>query len=300
MVYSLKLLENITIPLLRRYDRRVTSDHPAAPQAPAGVDISKPAAARVYDWLLGGDHNFAMDREFGQRMVETMPIARLIALENRAFLRRAVTWMLEHGITQFLDIGSGVPTAGNVHEIAQARNPHVRTVYVDYEQVAVSHARLILDQQDPDRRLTDVLQADFRDPAAILGSRQVASLLDFTKPVGLLLVALLPFIGPGDDPAGLLAQYREPLPPGSALAMTQGTSEGLPEDMVEPAKRILAGYGNTANPVFSRTPEEFTALFTGFDLVDPGVVPAPLWYPDGPSIADPAKVTLLAGVAIKK
>lgn len=281
------------------YARGMTKDPSMAPKAPAGVDVGKPAAARVYDWLLGGDHNFAVDREFGQRMIDMSPLVRTVAVENRAFLRRAVTWMLERGINQFLDLGSGVPTAGNVHEIAQARDPRAHTVYVDYEQVAVSHARLILDEHDPQRRRTDVLRADFRDPAAVLGSPQVTTLLDFTKPVGLLVVALLPFIGPGDDPAGVLARYAEPLASGSALAMTHGTFDGLPEHLMAPAKKILDDYGTTANPVFGRTRAEFVALFDGFELADPGVVPAPLWRPDGPTIEDPSQIGLLAGVGIK-
>lgn len=277
----------------------MTSEHHAAPDAPADVDVSKPAAARIYDYLLGGHHNFAVDREFGQRMVDSVPMLKQAAIENRAFLRRAVTWMLDQGIRQFLDIGSGVPTAGNVHEIAQARDPQARTVYVDYEHVAVSHAKLILDEQDPHRRRTDVLRADFRDPATVLGSEQAGRLLDFTRPVGLLVVALLPFIGPADDPAGLLARYQAPLPSGSALAMTQGTDTDIPDDLAEQVHWLSAHYNNTANPVFSRTREEFTALFTGFELIEPGVVWAAQWRPDDPLGNDSTRLNLMAAVGHK-
>ena len=150
----------------------------AAPVKSGEVDVKRPSAARAYDYYLGGSSNFGVDREFGARVLEQVPFVRTFAVTNRSFLRRAVRWLCAQGVDQFLDIGSGIPTVGNVHEVAQQVNPLARTVYVDHEPVAVRHAAAILDATDPDRTRTDVLQADLRDPDGILGSPVTRGLID--------------------------------------------------------------------------------------------------------------------------
>jgi hypothetical protein len=279
----------------------VMVDYESGPVPPEGMDVSRPAAARVYDWYLGGAHNFAADREFGARMVETLPMVKDCAQANRSFLHRAVGVLTARGIRQFLDIGSGMPTVGNVHEIAQQLHPEARTLYVDYERVAVAHANVILNQHDPHRERTAVLHADFRQPQAILDAAETRRLLDFSEPIGLLLVALMPFIDPADGPQALLRTYRDALPSGSYLAMSQITSEAVPPDMRDQVERFAAAYADTPNPVFLRSHQEFADLFDGFELIEPGVVWAPQWHPDHPDDVpnDPSRAVFLAGAGRK-
>jgi hypothetical protein len=276
------------------------SNPTSAPPIPDSVDVERPAAARVYDWYLGGAHNFESDRAFGKQMAEVLPMVKECALANRAFLRRAVAYLAgEAGIRQFIDIGSGVPTVGNVHEVAQRTDPAARTVYVDYEFVAVAHANLILDEQDQQRERTTVLQLDFRDPEAILNHPETRRLIDFSQPVALLAVALLPFIGPGDQPEALLTRYREALPSGSFLTMSQITAEGVPASMAPQVERFAASYADTPNPVYLRSHAEFGALFAGFDLLEPGVVWAPEWRPEGELRGDPSEAVFMTAVGRK-
>lgn len=268
-----------------------------SPAAPHGVDITKPAAARVYDWYLGGAHNFDVDREFGREMVERLPVVARCAVENRDFLRRAVEWLCEQGVDQFLDLGSGVPTAGNVHEIAQRHNAGARTVYVDYEQVAVTHANMVLDEQDPARERTTVVQADLRNPAAVLEDPETTRLLDLDRPVALLVVAVLHFVAPADRPEDFLQQYRDALAPGSFVALSQMTNDGAPQDLHEQAETLRQGYSKSSNPGYFRSRPEFTALFGDFAVVEPGVTWTPEWHPDSELTEDPARALFLCGVA---
>nr|WP_235921172.1 SAM-dependent methyltransferase [Lentzea tibetensis] len=172
---------------------------------PAEINTGVPSAARVYDYLLGGGHNFASDRAVGSRVLQVLSAGREIAQSNRAFLRRAVLEMMDRGITQFLDLGSGIPTVGNVHEIAHHANPDIRVVYVDYDEVAVAHSQLLLE----DDANATVINADLCDPEAVLGSPELPSLIDFDQPVGLLMVAVLHFVPDEKDPAGIVARYRD-------------------------------------------------------------------------------------------
>lgn len=266
---------------------------------PDYLDVRRPAAGRVYDYYLDGAHNFEIDRAFARRMLETLPPVRQCARANRAFLRRAVEWMCAEGIEQFLDIGSGIPSAGNVHEVAQQLVPEARTLYVDYERVAASNAAFILDDQDPHRQRTNVLQADFRAPETILDAKRTHRMLDFDEPIGLLLVSLLPFIGPHDHPQALMRRYRDAIPAGSYVAMSHITSEGVPAEMHEELLRFVEAYQDTANPVFLRDHADFEDLFHGFELLDPGVVWAPEWHPDDPPPEDPSRTVFLAGVGRK-
>jgi hypothetical protein len=271
----------------------------SAPMKPRDVDMHSPAAARAYDFYLGGSSHFEVDREFGRKVLEKVPFVADFARNNRAFLRRAVTWLCQQGIDQFLDIGSGIPTVGNVHEVAQETNPQARTVYVDYEPVAVAHAQTILDKTDPKRERTNVLQADLRAPADILDSPVTSGLIDFSRPVALLVVATMHFIGPGDRPRELMARYHEALPAGSYLALSHLTLDGVPDPMRQQGRALEELYANTPNPGYFRDRAEFEALFGDLHLVEPGIVWAPQWSPERDHPTDPATTATLVGVGHK-
>jgi len=260
---------------------------------PKGVDPTLPSSARVYDYLLGGGHNFAADREVGERLVVMLPGAREGARLNRAFLRRAVLFMISSGIRQFLDIGSGIPTVGNVHEVAQKADPESRVVYVDNEPVAVAHSRQVL----RDNERASAIRADLTDPRAVLSHPETTRLLDFDRPIGLLIVSVLHFVPESKDPGALLAHYREALAPGSFLAMSHLSADHRPAEtaaLVEVTKR-------TRDPSYPRSRQRFTQLFDGFELQDPGVVSTALWRPDSDAdLADrPERDRVLAGVGRK-
>lgn len=258
---------------------------------PEGLDLSKPSAARVYDYYLGGFHNFAVDREMAQQAMAMWPELPMIMRANRAFLRRAVTGLVERGVRQFLDIGSGIPTVGNVHEVAQQANPASRVVYVDLDPVAVSHSRAML----IDTPNTTVIQADARDTATILDHPQTRELLDFDAPIALLLLGVLHFIPDEDDPAGIVARLRRVLAPGSYVALVNVTHEDQPPEVIEGQKLS----NRTSTPIYLRSRAELTAQFDGLPLVEPGLVHLPLWRPDGPLDAGdrPERYGALAGVA---
>ncbi|GAB2970940.1 SAM-dependent methyltransferase [Saccharothrix stipae] len=260
---------------------------------PDEVDTGLPSAARLYDYLLGGGHNFAVDRELAERFLRAQPNARTIARLNRAFLRRAVLHLVDAGVRQFLDLGSGIPTVGNVHEIARKAAPGSRVVYVDYEDIAVAHSLMILAHDD----LTTVLQEDMTDPAAVLDGARATGLIDFAEPVGVLAVGVFHFVPPERDPAGVLAAYRDAVAPGSYLALSQFTSDLQPDEMAG----IVAVMRPSANPMFPRTHAEITALFDGFDLVEPGVVALPRWRPEEGAVDEDAdRAGIFAGVGRKR
>ncbi len=242
---------------------------------PANLARQTPSAARVYDWYLGGANNFAVDREFGRRVEEKLPSVKAIASANRAFLHRAMRYMAHKGIRQFLDLGSGVPTIGNVHEIAQQVYPAARVVYVDHEPVACNYAEDLL----RDNQTATVVRADIRDADEVLDHPQVRGLLDFGEPVGLLMIAVLPFIP--QDPAPLLARYREPLARGSYQAITHLALDEAPEEFVKQLRGLLDSYDSAGQGLTVRDRAEITSWFDGLDLVPPGVVPPPDWRPEG-------------------
>jgi SAM-dependent methyltransferase len=239
---------------------------------PAGIDTDRPSSARIYDYWLGGAHNFAADRRVAEQMLAAYPEGQRIAWANRAFLRRAVEFLVDAGVRQFLDIGSGVPTVGHVHDIAQGAAPESRVVFVDIDPVAVAHSRLILKGNDG----TAVVQEDIRRPEQILDAPEM-QLLDLDQPVAVLVVALFHFISDADDPAGIVSRLTAPLVSGSYLALSHATDDG-PQDTA------------TGKEIYRRAGIEFTlrsrsgveALFDGFDLVEPGVVWMPLWHPESP------------------
>jgi SAM-dependent methyltransferase len=241
---------------------------------PETIDVEQPSAARIYDYLLGGSHNFAVDREFARQVMAVLPDGPVQAHANRAFLRRAVQYLAEAGIRQFLDIGSGIPTLGNVHEVARQAVPDARVVYVDVDPVAAAHGRAILAGDD---RAT-VIQEDLRHPDRILAHPELRTVLDLDRPVAVLLVAILHVIPDADDPHGIVARLRDALAPGSWLAIAHGTDESRPAE-VEELRRLSE---KTPTPLVIRSRAEVTRFFGGWELVEPGLVWAPQWHPDSP------------------
>ncbi|MGW0250387.1 SAM-dependent methyltransferase [Nocardia goodfellowii] len=246
-------------------------DRPA--WAPEGVDMQQASPARMYDALLGGSHNFEVDRQaaaMGKKLVPDLP---RVALSNRAFLRRAVRFMADAGIKQFLDIGSGIPTAGNVHEVAQSIDPEIRVHYVDIDPVAVAHANAILLSND---RAT-ATEADLRKPEPLLDEVRRGGLIDFEQPVGLLLVAVLHLLADADRPADKVAALRAAVPAGSFVAISHLTSELRPED----AAQLGANAANQNRiGIHFRDRAGIETMFDGWDLVEPGVVELPAWRPE--------------------
>lgn len=255
---------------------------PDARHGPQGLDLNLPNSARLYDVFLGGDHNTAGDRELAEQIRTTAPRWSLGAQLNRSFLRRAVQFMAAQGIDQFLDLGSGIPTVGNVHEIAQQHNPNARVIYVDYEAVAYNTARALLD----DNPNATILHADLRDPASVLEHPETRELLDFSRPVGLLIVGVLLFLGPSDRPGDLVATYRNRLAPGSYLALSQASDDDLPPDLQAEIDKVVDSYRQANEQLVLRGYDEIAAWFSGTELVEPGLVPYPDWRSDGQALDD--------------
>lgn len=261
---------------------------------PEGLDLTRPSAARMYDYLLGGGHNFDADRRLAARVSGAHPGCWDIARLNRGFLRRAVLELNAAGVRQFLDLGSGIPTVGNVHEIAQRVDPEARVVYVDNDPIAVAHCELIL--KDNDR--AGVVHADLRDPDSILAAPTTRELLDLDQPVGLLMVCVVHFVSPEADPVGLLGRYREALAPGSYLALSHLTADSAATEM-DALVEVMRG---SKDPIHPRSRAQITELFTGFELVEPGVVGIADWRPRSPGDAGdvPERDQVLAGMGIKR
>ena len=244
---------------------------------PPGIDTSKANIARVYDYWLGGSHNFRADQDAARSLIAVEPNTRAVMRANREFLGRAVRFLArEAGIRQFLDIGSGIPTSQNVHQVAQAAAPGSRVVYVDNDDVVVAHSRLML-EDDPD---ATIVQADVRDPAKILADPETRLLIDFSQPVAVLLVAVLHFIPEADDPARILATLRDSMAPGSYLVICHGCRDANP-DVAAAGETVYTS--RVAAQVCMRTRPQIARLFDGFTLVEPGLVWLPEWRPDSPA-----------------
>lgn len=257
-------------------------------QEPDGANI-----ARVYDYLLGGSHNFPADRAAAEDFCARWPEAPATMRANRAFLGRAVRYLAgQAGIRQFLDIGSGIPTMGNVHEIAQDIAPGSRIAYVDCDEVAVLHSRAILaGNQD-----AIAIQANLRAPREILDHPALSTFLDLSQPVALLLVAVLHFFPDGEDPASLVAVLRGALAPGSYLVISHGTTDVQPQHVAD----AMAHYDQTTAPFQPRGYPDVLRFFGGYDLIEPGLVHVPLWRPDTPEDADrPEQAAAYGGVGRK-
>ncbi|MEV5746261.1 SAM-dependent methyltransferase [Actinoallomurus sp. NPDC052308] len=259
---------------------------------PGEFDANVPNIARMYDYYLGGKDHYEADRVRAEEAVAADPTLVNLIKENRAFIGRAVRYMAAQGIDQFLDIGTGLPTQQNVHQIAHAVNPAARVVYVDYDEQVVAHGRALL----ADAERTTMIQADLRRPEEILDRIRTRRLLDFDKPIALLLVATLHFIPDEDDPHGIMAQLRDALAPGSHLALTHASADGVPDVVA----KVVEVYKRTSAPGTARTQEQVMGLFGDFALVDPGLVWAPLWRPERPvSMKEAVQTWFYAGVGRK-
>ena len=262
--------------------------------APQGIDLNVPSVSRMYDYYLGGSHNFEIDREAAREAIAAWPGLPKIMQTNRAFLRRAIRYALGEGVTQFLDIGSGIPTFGSAHEVAQALDPAARVVYVDNDPVAVAHSRAVLEGDGS----AAIVSADFRSPQDVLESPEVERLLDLGQPVALMLVSLLHFIEDRDEPIKIIAEFGRALPPGSLLVISHGSPEGGPRR--DGGAGVRKVYSRTNSPLVVRSEEAVEALFDGFELVAPGLVPVPRWRPDSPpELEDAVSFSGFAGVGRK-
>ncbi|MFL6054419.1 MAG: SAM-dependent methyltransferase [Actinoallomurus sp.] len=256
-----------------------------------GIDTSKPSVARMYDYYLDGKDNLQVDRDAVDRVAQAMPEIRRLARENRAFLRRAVRYMTRQGIRQFIDIGSGLPTAGNTHEIAQGIASGTRVVYVDNDPVVLVHGRALLARDDN----TTVATADMRDPASVLGHPNTTKLIDFSEPVGVLLIAMVHFLTEDERPY-VMGALHDALPSGSHVTFTHVTRDGQPAAAVE---QIESVYATTPTPIYFRERAEVARFFDGYDLVDPGLVTIDAWRPDPADPAPEATRWLYGGVGRK-
>jgi len=260
---------------------------------PDGVDVTVPNAARMYDYALGGFHNFAVDRETADRIEQIIPGAKLNAHANRAFVRRVVRWLLDQEIRQFLDIGSGIPTMGNVHEIANSVAPDARVLYVDIDPVTVTHSRKILANIENAR----IVQADLTRPAEILYHPEVLELLDFSQPMAVLLNTVLIFVPDIADPEGILALVRETVVRGSYITITHGIP-AREADLKERQKNLREMYRRTPTSLYLRSPEQIRKLLAGWDIVKPGIVPLADWRPEQGEPRKPV-VSMVAAVGRK-
>ncbi|GAA0958952.1 SAM-dependent methyltransferase [Actinocorallia libanotica] len=258
-----------------------------------GIDITAAHPARMYDYYLGGRDNYAADRKAADGVIALFPDTPLIAAENRAFMRRATAALVrEEGIRQFIDLGSGLPTADNLHEVAQRTASGIRVVYVDNDPMVLAHGRALLEGNGDTR----VITADLGDPDRLLADPGLTELIDFSRPVGLMMLSVLHFVE--GDLAPLLARYRSRLAPGSHLALSHVTAEQADATR---AALVENTYRSTNTALTYRTRDEIAALFTGCDLLPPGLVPTWRWRPDPdgatrPGAAHPTAPAVLAGV----
>jgi hypothetical protein len=267
--------------------------NPPVEVAPPGVNINIPHSARMYDYWLGGKDNFAVDRGVAEAIMQAIPGMRYMAGENRKFVHRAARDLVaKEGVRQFLDIGTGIPTRPNLHEIAQQLAPETRVVYVDNDPIVLVHARALMISSEEGR--SEYISADLRKPQSILEDQVLAETLDLTQPVGLTLIAILMLLSDADDPWTLVAQLRDAMPSGSLLAITHPTGDFNPAEMGQ-AVTAATGAGMT---LVARTREEVQRFFGDWEMLDPGLVPVSSWRPDEP-VDNPEAAYYWAGVARK-
>jgi SAM-dependent methyltransferase len=262
------------------------SAHLTAPPARDSLDQSRPKAARIYDWLIGGKDHYAADRDAGRRLVAAVPQVRQAARDNRAFLARVTRYLAaEAGIAQFIDIGSGLPGPLAVHEVARQARPGARVAYIDHDPVVVAHARALLAARplDGPPRIT-AAEADLRYPRNLLTTRAIRDVIDFSQPVAVLLVAVLHFIPDDADPHGIVRAIAARLAPGSYIALSHGTADHLDPTATQAAR---AAYDGASAPGVPRTREDIRRFLDGLDLVPPGVTDVTAWHP-APGPGQPA------------
>jgi hypothetical protein len=248
--------------------------------------------ARYYDYLLGGYHNFAVDRMMGDLVIQACPDIRLGALANRAFLRRAVKFLCQQGVDQFLDLGSGIPTSGNVHEVAQKINPAAHVFYVDIDPVAVIHSQAIL----KDNPNASTLQEDILNIEKILDHPAFTALIDLRRPLGVLMLSVLHFINDDERLQGILRVLKNRLKSGSYIVISHYSVDGAPIETIAQLNRFGSGGSSKST---SRSIAETSRLFDGFELVEPGLVRLPLWRPENPEdllVSQPERSMAFAGV----
>jgi S-adenosyl methyltransferase len=250
-------------------------DSPRNPSPPVEIDTSVAHEARVYDYWLGGKDNYPADRALGDAIAAQIPTIRTMARANRAFLGRAVHFLVrEAGIRQFLDIGTGIPTHGNVHEVAQQIAPETRVVYVDNDPIVLAHARALMTSTPAGK--VRFIHADLHDPRAVLNHPAIAATLDPTQPVAIMLVAIMMYFRDTDDPNGIISTLLDAVPSGSYLTITHPTADFNPQAMAG----VVAAAEHSGITFVPRSRTETESLFTGLDLVEPGVVPVLAWRPD--------------------
>jgi S-adenosyl methyltransferase len=269
-------------------------DPPPVEVAPPGVSVNVPHSARIYDYWLGGKDNFAVDRAVGEAMIQAIPGMRYMAGENRKFVHRAARDLVaKEGIHQFLDIGTGIPTRPNLHEIAQQIAPRTRVVYVDNDPIVLAHARALMISNEQGR--SEYISADIRDPQSILRDPVLRETLDLGKPVGLTLIAILMLLADADDPWSIVAELRDAMPSGSVLAITHPTADFNPA-AVEQAVAAATDAGLT---LVARTGAAVQRFFGDWEMLEPGLVPVSGWRPDA-QLDNAETAYYWAGVARKR
>ncbi|MDR0346411.1 MAG: SAM-dependent methyltransferase [Nocardiopsaceae bacterium] len=255
-------------------------------EVPPSTDPAQPSAARIYDYLLGGKDNYETDRAAAEKVLAVAPDQRRLARANRAFAIRAVRLLAEAGVRQFIDLGTGFPSSPSVHEAARETSPSARVVYVDYDPIVQSHNTALLASDD----LVASVRADIREPATILDHPDLAPLIDFGQPVGVLIVAVLHLISDAEDPAGIVRQFTDRLSSGSYLVLSQFSSDSEAEAM----DRLHAVAAGTPVETYFRPRDQILGFFEGFDLVEPGLTDVEGWRQDGP--AAPTRLKIAGGV----
>ncbi|SFQ81957.1 SAM-dependent methyltransferase [Amycolatopsis rubida] len=282
---------------------------------PPGIDLERPSVARVYDYYLDGDASWTVDRDFGDAVLGEFPELRQIAKANRVFLHRVVRHLVGKGVTQFVDIGSGLPTMRHAHEVADEVRPgETRVVYADYDPIAVAHSQDLLEQRGDPRRHA-AIHADLRSPDRLWEQAAKTGVLDLDKPTAILLIAVLHVQQPasarsggtGDVGPAAVARYRELAASGSYLAISHVTDEGVPAAYRDRLARLKRMYDERSSPVVWRTQREIQEFFGDFDLIPPGLTWTPQWHPEEqrpgePDIGfgDPSESVIVAGVAKKR
>jgi len=262
------------------------------PEWAVNILQDRPNPSRIYDYMLGGYHNFEADRQITDRSLAVCPELRPAAWINRALLRRVVRFASAHGVDQFLDLGSGIPTAGNVHEAAQQLNPQARCVYVDVDPVAIAHSQAIL-QGNP---LVAAIQADIRQPEQVLSHPETQRLMDWSRPLAILCLTVLHYVWEDEQAHSIVRAFCGKLAPGGYLAVSHASMDGVPEDIVARYNQI---YANAPIKYRLRQRDQITAYFDGLDLIEPGIVFSALWRPEGPDdvgLAQPGVSLAVAGV----
>jgi SAM-dependent methyltransferase len=260
---------------------------------PEMIDTSVAHPARMYDYYLGGRDNYQVDRDAAEEVLAVLPEGRDMARANRAFLGRTVRYLASRGIKQFLDVGTGIPGPDNTNDVAHTVQPEARVVYVDNDPIVLAHASALLARHDP--HYTTVIQADLRDPDSIIEHPQARAVLDFSQPIGVLLVAVLHFIKHHERPHELVERFKQLMAPGSFLVLSHGTGDFEPDR----AGTAVQGYNRASAPFVLRSRAEITRFFDGLELVEPGVVQIPWWQPEAEVGPDADQIWIYGGIGYK-